>query len=1435
MTGLLGTAETARISRAIPLEEIRFGVILNGGVSLAVWMGGAVMELDRLTKASLLDGSLPQVPGSTDVYAALLALAGSTARADVIAGTSAGGINGAALALCQVNPEARLSLLRDVWVDQGRIEALMRQPFRGSPSSLLQGDEFFLPQLNTALGLLANPGTLWRGPEEAPIDLSITTTVLNGNQRVSVDSMGQKLPQSIHAARFHWRRLPATPPAKDPFGRTAIERTAHRLALAARSTASFPVAFEPSFVPVHSPMHPEPERDAVLTESQRLRPDMADFVKDWGEEGPARDRSRFAVDGGLLANTPTLPALEAVEAMPASGPVRRIMLLVFPHAQAPGPDLADEQGKPPTLAGAMGGILGALTAQGSRTFVDDLEEHNKRAAGRRGTRSDVLRSVGESRSGTPSAGMESLVEALYPHYCRLRRWRAARDLARRAVERPLGDDGPETTLPEGWNYDRVRRAAENAQDEWHNRLGRPSPYYPDDAPRLGRPEPARGWRWGVTAGLGVAEAGADLLRRLVWVTTGDEYDAVETARATISERMGLLRASRALTDDVWKEPLPASLQPNESYWSLRLAYYEHLMSEPIGDSVLSDLIDEVAANEAVVRSGSDPELTPKLKEELSAQLAALLKPSTAQTAAGDLVRGYVGDMVTALLPVLPVLVRYCDGREASEPRHGDAADLNRWRDALAPGGVPLNADDLLSRLIQIEIAATTLGDEVSTGATLPVEIAQLSAQTANAFAQYTHTGDDKLGGMSVNRFGGFLKRSWRVNDWTWGRVDAASHLCRVVLQPARLRRTAQLTRYLSASSSNPTDAARSTVTEIVERLIPDDLREDSRIRDLRDKAVQELTPVLDANVPAENLNAALPALADLFAWALHLHIVPSELPALAGAVRADGVEGANARSHGEVFVKEHEPLLTRLDNHARGRSGDLSPQDRAAALEAFDRAGIGREPLQQEGASDQMIRTATTAAAVAATVVDSGQSGLTAAKPVTRALRGAMLLPFWVVTGLTGKGVLGRSFALLALAIGAVLLALALFGALPAGLAGPAAALGASAVLVAFAIGALRSGTMLHGLVLLTPIVPLVVFAVNRAQDEGATVDPSTAAGAGWGVSTLLVVIALAAALMVLGSLPATTGSVWAALDRLADRRHIRPVGDVTGVRRGFAQAVRRARGLLTSVAGLALKIGAVIALVALVIWLAGEGWDEVARRATEAGDRLIVAAVLAVLVGATAAFVLGRQLQVLSRQRTAEGYVWGFQTLSHPAGASAGWAVLYGAGYLGLAVFVITRDGWLQSDWMQAGWVRALLGTSVVLGLLLVLVVPLWLPLKAMSRIADREVKYVLTVGSPPSLPPDQEAPADPDEAGRLAAAWHLVGRGVAHRGFVRAPTGVRPLELRKPMGTHMYKRIKDELTRREHERDRVAAYERDRRDAERERVDAVEEARSDTAAGDR
>jgi hypothetical protein len=89
----------------VPREEVRFAVVLSGGVSFAVWMGGPLTELDRLMRRIGADGAPPR---------RLVC----TARADVKVGTSADGINGATLALSQVNEFANLSSLRYLWADQ---------------------------------------------------------------------------------------------------------------------------------------------------------------------------------------------------------------------------------------------------------------------------------------------------------------------------------------------------------------------------------------------------------------------------------------------------------------------------------------------------------------------------------------------------------------------------------------------------------------------------------------------------------------------------------------------------------------------------------------------------------------------------------------------------------------------------------------------------------------------------------------------------------------------------------------------------------------------------------------------------------------------------------------------------------------------------------------------------------------------------------------------------------------------------------------------------------------------------------------------------------------------------------------------------------------------------------------------------------------------
>ena len=51
-----------------------------------------------------------------------------------------------------------------------------------------------------------------------------------------------------------------------------------------------------------------------------------------------------------------------------------------------------------------------------------------------------------------------------------------------------------------------------------------------------------------------------------------------------------------------------------------------------------------------------------------------------------------------------------------------------------------------------------------------------SAGVRNSLGHIADSPATKLAGMKLNHFGGFLKRSWRANDWLWGRLDGVEHL-----------------------------------------------------------------------------------------------------------------------------------------------------------------------------------------------------------------------------------------------------------------------------------------------------------------------------------------------------------------------------------------------------------------------------------------------------------------------------------------------------------------------------------------------------------------------------------------------------------------------------------------------------------------------------------
>ena len=1219
----------------VPLEEIRFAVVLNGGVSLAVWMGGAVLELDRLTRARDENGSA--------VYRHLLSMVGGTARADVISGTSAGGINGAALALSQVNRKARLSQLRDLWAEQGRMEQLLRTPFQGHPVSLLKGDEFFLPRLEEALGRLVAEVDL-TDANKRPIDLCITTTLLQGVPQVTVDELGQPLVQYNHQCTFSFRRDPdvGTGPGRDDFAEADLRDRASHLAVAARSSASFPFAFEPSYVPVNST---KPD----------MRPDMAQFAS-WSDGGA--DRSRYAVDGGVLVNTPTKQALEAIDRMPAGGPVRRVMVLLFPHAEAPGnqPVAADPAVLPTTL-GTGSKLLEALRSQGARTFVEKIEEHNRLAASRRGSREELLdRLAADAGPVTLARRLYGLSEALYPHYKDVKVRRAARDLTNRQLRVPGAN-------ADRWSYERIRAAAECAQRAWLT-VGGGLPYAPAVGPPAVRDDVGpenRGWRWGFSMAEALTSSVMGLLERLVHVVPKDSdaaYDQVCRARERVHEARFAIKREREEFDRQWADDVSVTL--SAGYWSNRLEKFN------------ASMVGAEAASGVAVRREID-----KVAEAV--QLAAPVLRELDPAKLCD-----VGLSAWALL--------FDDMPTFGELRSiGYTGRRGPWLKEIRATTDEHRRQVWLSRLLALEIATTCLADEADTGFDQPVELVQISLQTKNPFAVYSTTPDDKAGGASLARFGGFLKRSWRVNDWIWGRIDGATMLCRLLLSQSRLRRVAVLEGKMATGPEldrRVDEELRGLLGVLFGVDDPDQVPFETRA--VVAKAEQELRRVYDSAVPVDHLEQTSTAIAELAAWGLHARAAVEELPHLRSAIIADQTDGSDPRSHGVRFIEEHESMLADL-----GRPG-LDPDDPRVASEkgipalmAFDRAGIGREPLGQEASSDQAIRTAATATAVAVTIAGSDNSGLRSVKalrPIVRVLRGAGLLPYWAIVGLTRGGNLARYLGVLGLAGGGLLLALALVGVLSNGAGSVAATIGGGTVLAAFGYAALRTQHVMHGLVLLSPIVPLVLLGIQWSPADREELPA---------VSAVAAIAFMVVGLAIIGSLPAPLRSPLDALARW----------------RGTGTDIHRAGTLLACLGAVAL----------LATWVA----------AWKSGE-LVVAWTASVIVAtlASATTVAAHWGKSLQRWRQGRNDAWELERVTYPAATTAGWGVVYGTFYAALAgVLLLTEPGvqatgaffdrWRSAPW----WSQGSLITAVVLAVVLLLLTPWLIPWRARAAITRRLV----------------------------------------------------------------------------------------------------------------
>ena len=111
-------------------KELRFALICYGGISLAVYMHGITKEIWRLAAASRAFHEEAPPSGACGVYHDLLAditeKSGVKLRvlADIVAGASAGGINGIFLARALATGQS-LDPLTGLWLDGADVDRLL--------------------------------------------------------------------------------------------------------------------------------------------------------------------------------------------------------------------------------------------------------------------------------------------------------------------------------------------------------------------------------------------------------------------------------------------------------------------------------------------------------------------------------------------------------------------------------------------------------------------------------------------------------------------------------------------------------------------------------------------------------------------------------------------------------------------------------------------------------------------------------------------------------------------------------------------------------------------------------------------------------------------------------------------------------------------------------------------------------------------------------------------------------------------------------------------------------------------------------------------------------------------------------------------------------------------------------------------------------------
>jgi patatin-related protein len=798
------TDGTAAHDRAGPhldvVREVRLGLVMYGGVSLAIYMNGVSQELYHLVRATAPASLRPESneplvrePSGTEfVYRRL----GQSLEAlvddpgalilddtapdrdistrfviDVLSGSSAGGINAIFLAKALANDQS-IGELQTLWQEQGDMSVLLND--KGSrvpgltlehpPASLLNSGRMYAKLLDAFQGMEGtNPNS---GTSDSPyvqeLDLWVTTTDLRGVTFPLKLSNGLAFERRYRTV-FHF--VYGTEEGSGADRNDFQGKNNPMLAFAARCTSAFPFAFKPMIFNDMS------ERLRQLDDFRAL--DLAthpwqEFYQDYFPPPESLGKAALSpeaqlpfllrpfADGGALDNKPFTWTTDTLARRRADVPVNRKLIFIEPDPGHPESQLTN-QDRPNAIQNFA--IQGLLPRE--ETIRQDLQAILDR--NRTIERIDrVLRGV---------------VEDVFPE--------GGRSESRQRVS---GDDWGELGIAAGieqygrgyGGYQRLKVAT--VTDDLTSLVASLAGFDQDSDELLAMRYLVRRWRddsFEYQPRPGKKTFNRFLLdydlqhrlRRLTFLRSrADALYAVDGAALGVIRRI----TGAALPDELWQD-FRDELRTVKGHISdvyVRLRLLGRTLRAP-GTSPLAGFL----TNLRITRKDLHGIIDPEREKDREANAKTLLDEN------GKGRRSTLVEFAESLADLLRKGIRR-SGQGGTPYGTDDAAgDLATHVDpaeaGTAGGRVAREVLQAYSRYFDdFDMVAFPMLYGTDAGEADPVEIVRIAPEDAKSIIDERCTGftKRKTRGWKYNHFGAFLDPEWRKNDIMFGRLDAAECL-----------------------------------------------------------------------------------------------------------------------------------------------------------------------------------------------------------------------------------------------------------------------------------------------------------------------------------------------------------------------------------------------------------------------------------------------------------------------------------------------------------------------------------------------------------------------------------------------------------------------------------------------------------------------------------